>query len=186
MRILLFLIVFIFYQSSADINCFAQDLSKKVKINFKSNKNVQIKINKKTTVIDLTKYVKAAGQLEGIVVFTAYKNDKYYLLLDIYAPSRIPGGPGYCGAGEEFNLLWLKLSNSLKAEEIKSVLYFSCYETIEPDMPDPERQRYRIQDNSLKFDYISLSKMMRYSFHYDNTRPDIGFMISSVPFKMEE
>src|ERR1700760_2481914 len=56
-----------------------------------------------------------------------------YLLLDVTGPSRgrRPQAMGYCGAGEESNLIWVKLGSDWKKETSQSLLYESCLESLE-------------------------------------------------------
>lgn len=155
-----------------------------VELKFKPGKRMILLFKGRESSIDLNDSVKAAGDLHGNVIFSNYKKYNMYLLLDISGPSKIPGGPGYCAAGQEYNVVWLRLDSGLKLLDIKSALYDSCLESIALD-PEPRKAdepRYKIRNNAVKIDYKSFSKSTFHSLYYDNNKPEAGPTITSSPY----
>jgi hypothetical protein len=100
-----------------------------------------------------------------------------YLLLDVSGPSR--GRPaqamGHCGAGDESNLIWVKLGSDWQMEKAQSFLYESCLESLEvTDGPDWDGSTLEVRST----DY---SKNIDQRATYSLKHPEAGLQIDSQP-----
>jgi hypothetical protein len=101
------------------------------------------------------------------------KNGLTYVLLDINGPSRRNGGARQCGAGSESSLVWLRLKR-WRLLEIRSVLYESCWFSI--DYTEPERHGAFYTISSSDF-----SVMKDKTVTYDQAHPERGLALTGRP-----
>ena len=79
-----------------------------------------------------------AVELERVKLQSAIESKGFmYLLLDVEGPSKLPRDNHECGAGNESNLIWLKVGQAWKLLDAKSFRYDSCWASI--SMIDPPR-----------------------------------------------
>ena len=86
------------------------------------------------------------------------RNDiRYYVVLSQEMSRPLAMGQGYCGAGEEHKLLLIaSRGNTLRQSD--SLLISSCYESIEPLIPDGKQSTTRAAlDIDAKHDAIRFS-----------------------------
>ncbi len=153
---------------------------------FKADGVMEVTFDGKKSEVDLSSRINAAGDTQGKVVFTNYKSNHLYLLIDVFGPSKIPGGPGYCGAGEEYNLVWMVFDAELNLSDTKSILYDSCLESVAIDPPhdDNRKPRYYAQNGVINLKFISFKNNIKYVLHYDNSIPETGITLTSSPFSI--
>lgn len=80
-----------------------------------------------------------AYQIQKAKLQSAREADGFmYFLFDVtgYSLGSSPIGHGFCGSGEEKNLIWVKLDAAWHMLEKQSVLYASCTQNIEPHTED--------------------------------------------------
>lgn len=147
---------------------------------------MEVTFDGKRSEVDLSSSVNAAGDTQGKIVFTNYKNNHLYLLVDVFGPSKVPGGPGYCGAGEEYNLVWMVFDAELNLLDTKSILYDSCLESfaIDPPHDDDRKPRYYAQNDVVNLKFISFRNNVKYSLNYDNRIPEAGITLTSSHFSI--
>lgn len=108
-----------------------------------------------------------AVQLEKVILQSAKESNGFiYLLLDVTGPSKLPRDSHQCGAGNESNLIWLKLDKSWKQVDVKTFLYDSCW-TDSAAMIDPPKWT----GDTLKV--TTVNKVATYSYR----TPDEGLKI---------
>jgi hypothetical protein len=77
-----------------------------------------------------------AVSLDRVVLQSAKEAGGFiYLLLDVTGPSKLPRDSHQCGAGNESDLVWLKLTPDWKAQDAGDFRYESCWSDISPDDP---------------------------------------------------
>jgi hypothetical protein len=79
-----------------------------------------------------------AVELKSVKLQSATESKGFmYLLLDVVGPSKLPRDNHECGAGNESNLVWLKLDQEWKLLDSKNFRYDSCWASV--SMIDPPR-----------------------------------------------
>jgi hypothetical protein len=134
---------------------------------------IRVKVDDRESRINLEAYVSAAGLEEGKILFCRRTRGIMYLVIDLGGPSKIPEDSKHCGAGQEDNMVWIKLGRDLKLIEIQSTLYESCWQTIEAD------KGYKIHGDELdlRFTDFQSGHAVENWLHYNNRSPDSGFVV---------
>ncbi len=101
------------------------------------------------------------------------KNGLNYVLLDISGPSNRAGGSHQCGAGYERSLVWLRLQR-WRLLEIRSVLYESCWFSIDYAKPERQGTLYTIS-------FSDFSAMKDKMVTYDRAHPELGLSLTGHP-----
>jgi hypothetical protein len=101
------------------------------------------------------------------------KNGLNYVLLDISGPSNRAGGSHQCGAGRESSLVWLRLKGR-RLLEIQSVLYESCWFSIDYAKPERHATLYTIS-------FSDFSAMKDKTVTYDRAHPELGLVLTGRP-----
>jgi hypothetical protein len=101
------------------------------------------------------------------------KNGLTYVLLDINGPSRRNGGARQCGAGSESRLVWLRLRR-WRLLEIRSVLYESCWFSIDYAKPERRGTLYTVS-------FSDFSTMKDKTVTYDRAHPELGLALTGRP-----
>ncbi len=102
-----------------------------------------------------------------------HKNGLTYVLLDVTGPSRRNGGARQCGAGSESSLVWLRLQR-WRLLEIRSVLYESCWFSIDYAKPERQGTLYTIS-------FSDFSAMKDKTVTYDRAHPELGLVLTGRP-----
>jgi hypothetical protein len=72
-----------------------------------------------------------AVRLDTVILQSAKEaNGFIYLLLDVTGPSKLPRDSHQCGAGNESDLIWLKLDKNWKLLDAKNFRYDSCWSSV--------------------------------------------------------
>jgi hypothetical protein len=134
----------------------------------------------KRHVLDVSRSIDAAKLDEASVLFATRRQDFLYLLIDACGSSKLKPDDRQCGAGEECNLLWIKLSTTWQINDIKAVRYESCW------APITSNEGYKIKGNTLQMDYSDFREKKEYKLTYDANRPEGGFHIEESAMKDTE
>jgi len=105
------------------------------------------------------------------------KDSAAFIVVSISGPSRKNGGSHFCGAGEEENLVWMKLADNMLIQDVRSILISSCLLSVDLDSFD-------VTDDSLKAHYASICEKKEFDLAYDNDSPEKGFVISISELKL--
>jgi hypothetical protein len=98
----------------------------------------------------------------------------WYVVVSVTGPTLRDGGLRHCGAGDEGNLVWLKMSGP-HVLDVRSVLYQSCAFSIEAyNRPQQVNQLWRVE-------YDSFSEKRKFVWTYDERTPQLGFSVASAP-----
>ena len=135
---------------------------------------------RKKHLLDVSDSVDAARLDEVSVIFGTRRQDFLYLLVDACGSSKLTSDDRQCGAGQECNLLWIKLTSAWKINEIKSVRYESCWQPI------TSNNAFQIKGNTLQFDYSDLREEKEYRVTYDADHPESGLHIEESAIKNNE
>jgi hypothetical protein len=122
--------------------------------------------------VDLKPFSGAAIIMTADLLFATKKGEISYVVLKLGGPTNERSGSGYCGAGYEENLVWIKSSHTAVLD-VRSVRYSSCAFSIEPIRevtPTP---------NGLTIEYESFSEGRKYVCTYDVATPENGLSVMS-------
>jgi hypothetical protein len=136
-----------------------------------------LKARGKAHVLDVRESVDAAKLDDANILFATRRQDYTYLLIAACGPSKLKSDDRQCGAGQECNLLWLKLSAAWKIGDIKSVRYESCWAPVSSD------EGYKITGRVLRMEYYDLREKVNYKLTYDADRPESGWSIEESAIK---
>jgi hypothetical protein len=139
-----------------------------------------LKSHGKAHAFDVRESVDAAKLDAATILFETRRQDFIYLLISACGPSKLKPDDHECGAGQECNLLWLKLSAAWKIDDLKSTHYESCWSPISSD------EGYKITGRVLRLDYFDLRKKLNYHLTYDADRPESGWSVEETAIKDEE
>ncbi|HEX8773227.1 MAG TPA: hypothetical protein VF735_06440 [Pyrinomonadaceae bacterium] len=127
--------------------------------------------------LDVRDSIGAAKLQEASVLFVTRRPDFTYLVVSACGPSKEKSDDRQCGAGEECNLLWIKLGSRWEMSDIKSVLYESCW------LPVNSMDGYKISGNTLTLEYDDLRKGVNARLTYDAERAESGLLVEESPIK---
>jgi len=96
-----------------------------------------------------------------------------YVLLRVSGPSRRGFPMGYCGAGRESALVWLKL-HGWKKVELRVEKYESCLYGLEPS-------KSGWQGNSYGLEYADYRSSQSKTLAYNRAHPERGFSLTARP-----
>jgi hypothetical protein len=99
-----------------------------------------------------------------------------FVLIDVKGPSRSPDAAmHYCGAGTEEALVWLKLDDFGAVTASATLLYASCFRSIEDSVPEwggPKHAQLRVH-------VADFHENTQRDALYDRERPENGLQITS-------
>jgi hypothetical protein len=78
--------------------------------------------------VSLIGHVDAQTDFESRELYRSETDNGLHLLVRVVGRSRANDGSGQCGAGREFNLVYLRLDHQLEPLEIQSALIHSCWQ----------------------------------------------------------
>ncbi|MFL6227639.1 MAG: hypothetical protein ACJ741_02540 [Pyrinomonadaceae bacterium] len=131
----------------------------------------------RTQPLDLGEKVSAA-RLDGVkLLFVTRRADFNYLLLDAHGTSKLKGDMHECGAGEEFDLLWLKLTPAWRLVESRGARYESCWGSVTSE------DGYQIEKNVLRLAYSDFKWKREVRLTYDADQPERGFVSEESEMK---
>lgn len=124
--------------------------------------------------IDLKPYAGAAVITRASILSAQDRGSLVYVLLSVSGPTRKNGGSGFCGAGEESDLVWLKLSGP-QIIDARTVLYESCAFSIEAlNLPTAVKGAWLLE-------YDAYSEMRPFVLKYDDRVPEAGVTVTFRP-----
>lgn len=141
---------------------------------------LQLNSQGKKHVLDVSASVDAAKLDDASVLFATRRQDFLYLVVSACGSSKLKPDARQCGAGEECNLLWIKLDNKWQTSDIKSARYESCWAPVTSD------DGYKIRGNTLRLEYSDFREKKEYKLTYDAERPEGGFHIEESAMKDDE
>jgi hypothetical protein len=156
------------------LNCFAEDHLKSVDLIVTNGAAKLVFKDYGSARLDMKPFSGAAEISKADIIFSAKSNDLLYLVIHMIGPSNLRGGGGYCGAGEEENLVWLELSHTSLLAEM-SFLYGSCVFSIEHDDVD-------IANDVLTIKCVSYSESRYFVITYNNKKPNQGLQLANSTF----
>lgn len=163
---------------SASSAAFAQKASDKsqIKLSSKGDRLI-LKSGGVRRAFDLKENIAAAKLEDVTLLFVTSKESFVYLLVSACGSSKLVPDARHCGAGEECNLLWLKLDSAWKMSDIKSIRYESCWQPI------TSTDGYKINGQSLQMEYNDFSEKKHYKLLYNADRPEGGFLVEESTLK---
>lgn len=122
--------------------------------------------------LDLKRFSGAALITTGNLLSVKVQGQITYVVVEVSGPTRASGGSGYCGAGEEANLIWLKLRGP-EVLDVSSVRHYSCAFSIETlNRPQDMKEQWRVE-------YESFSEKRKFVWTYDERTPERGVSVVS-------
>lgn len=131
----------------------------------------------KKHLLDVSRSIDAAKLAEVELLFATRRQDFLYLLVSVCGPSRIGSHDRQCGAGQECNLLWIKLDNRWRINDTRAVRYESCW------APVTSNEGYMVRGNILEMAYSDFREKKEYRLVYDADRPEGGFHLEESAMK---
>lgn len=125
----------------------------------------------------LMEHINSSGEYEHALVDARRGGDgRFYLLILTSGLSRPHAPSGYCGAGEEWNLIWLAADSTLRVRDAQSVLTESCFVSRELDSPTRE-----LTGQPLEIVFADYRNKQTTTARYDRRAPERGIQVTSVP-----
>lgn len=136
---------------------------------------VVVKERGRAHVLDLSQHVEAARVEVARELFMTREGGFVYLLLQVCGPSKAKPDMHQCGEGEECSLVWLKLDETWRERDAKSVRYESCWQPITSDEgPKVEGRRATLEFDDLRDDTT-------HEVAYDADKPEAGLVEKTRP-----
>ncbi|HEX3559931.1 MAG TPA: hypothetical protein VHU19_12055 [Pyrinomonadaceae bacterium] len=126
-------------------------------------------------VLDIWKHVEAARVEDAREIFLTRKGDFVYLLLQVCGPSKPKPDDHECGAGDECDLIWLRLDPSWREREAKSVRYDSCWSPI------VSYGDLKVSGRTAQIEYDDLRDNTQHELTYDADKPEEGLTDKAHP-----
>ena len=125
--------------------------------------------------LDLGDKVGAARIEEAKLLLVTRRGEFTYLLFDVCGLSKRRPDDRMCGAGQECNLIWVKLDRRRKVSEARSELYESCW------LPLSSENGPEIAGRRLLLRVEDLREWVQREVGYDADRPEEGLTVKSAP-----
>ncbi len=117
--------------------------------------------------------VGAARIEEAKLLLVTRRGEFTYLLFDVCGLSKRRPDDRMCGAGQECNVVWVKLDGRRKVADARSELYESCW------LPITSEGGPEIKGRSLLLTVDDLREWVRKEVGYDAERPEEGLTLKS-------
>jgi len=131
-----------------------------------------------TELLDLKDHLTSNGYQDYELINLTRRAKHVYLFLKVSGPSRPLGGSSMCGAGEETDMIWLQLDQSLKIDKAQSENVESCF--TDNDLIE---QGDWTERSHWEATFDDLRDRTEKHLIYDSSHPDRGFQISTIPMK---
>lgn len=151
-------------------------LGARLKLRWKGS-TVYLREGAKEHELDVRDHFHAMG-LDKVVLQSAKEaGGSIYLLLDVTGPSKLPRDSHQCGAGDESDLIWLKLDSDWKVQDAKNFRYESCWSDISADDPP------KWTGDTLKVSVFSAEggKSVSQVATYTYKHPEEGIKVTETP-----
>jgi hypothetical protein len=144
-----------------------------------SGRRVVVKERGRGHALDIWKHVEAARIADAREIFLTRKGEFIYLLLQVCGPSKAKPDDHECGAGDECDLIWLKLNGAWRERDAASEHYESCWLPITSD------EGPKVSGRRLVLVLDDLRDWVRREVDYDADRPEEGltFKFWAIPKK---
>lgn len=140
-----------------------------------SGRRVVVRERGGSHALDIRKHVEAAKIDDAREIFLTRAGGFVYLLLDVCGPSKAKPDEHECGAGEECNLIWLKLDEAWRERDSKSIRYESCWSPI------TSYDGMKVSGRTLSLEYDDLRDNTQHDLTYDADKPEAGLKDESKP-----
>lgn len=131
----------------------------------------------RTHALDLGDKLSAA-RLEAVeLLFVTRRPDFVYLFADARGTSKLKSDMHQCGAGEEFDLVWMKLTPDWRLVEARAARYESCWGSTTSE------DGYRVERNTLRIAYSDFQRKLECRLTYDADQPERGFVLEESEMK---
>ena len=131
------------------------------------------------TLVDISKHVGSEGEEGMDLLDGSDASDATYVLLQVTGYSRPDAPMGYCGAGEEVNLVWLKLGLDGHLLKADSFLTESCLDSIEAESSHPEDGPWTWEWDDPRVGHHE--KAVHHLLRYDPDHPERGLVDQTSP-----
>ena len=131
----------------------------------------------RTSLLDPGDKVSAARLDSVKLLFITRRADFNYLLVDAQGMSKLKPDDRQCGAGEEYDLLWLKLTPAWRLVEARGARYESCWGSVTSD------DGYQIEKNVLRIAYSDFGRKRECRLTYDADQPERGYLLEESEMK---
>lgn len=139
-----------------------------------------LKANGRSYPLVLNNKISAANLQTVKLLFANRKRSDTFIVIDACGWSKSRPDDRQCGAGEECDLVWVKLDAGWHVKDAQSILYESCWQTI-----DPDDDGYQITGEQLQMKITNFSRNTNSSMRYDTREPEKGFQIITTPLKKD-
>jgi len=146
-----------------------------IKLRVSGRSAVTVRERGRAHVLDLRKLLEAAKIEDAREIFLTRKGDLIYLLLQVCGPSKLRPDEHECGAGEECDLVWLKLDAAWRERDAKSVRFDSCWSPI------VSYDGLKVSGRAASLEYDDLRDNTQHEITYDADRPEEGLKDESKP-----
>jgi hypothetical protein len=120
----------------------------------------------------------SSARLDSVkLIFVTRRAGFVYLLADARGQSKLRPDMHECGAGEEFDLVWLKLNARWRLVEARSARYESCWGSVTSD------DGYKIEKRVLRVAYSDFKWKRESRLTYDADQPEHGFTLEESEMK---
>lgn len=119
--------------------------------------------------------VSAARIEEAKLLFVTRREEFTYLLIDVCGLSKRTPDDRMCGAGQECNVVWVKLDRARKVADARSELYESCW------LPVSAEEGPEVVGRTLLLKVDDLREWLRREVGYDADRPEEGLTVKTSP-----
>ena len=141
----------------------------------RDGRNVAFVERGRAHTLTLDDKVGAARIEEAKLLFVTRRGEFTYLLVDVCGLSKRTPDDRMCGAGQECNVVWVKLDRRRKVADARSELYESCW------LPITSEDGPEIVGRKLLLKVDDLREWLRKEVTYDADRPEKGLTVKSSP-----
>ena len=140
-----------------------------------TGRRVVVKERGRDHALDIWKHIEAARIARASEIFLTRKGEFIYLLLQVCGPSKAKPDDHECGAGDECDLIWLKLDGAWRERDAKSVRFDSCWSPI------ASYDGLKVSGRTAALEYDDLRDNTQHELTYDADKPEEGLKDESHP-----
>jgi len=127
-------------------------------------------IDKMRKIYNLRKYISSSKTISYDLFDFQKKSNAYYLLFSVYGYTNWPQSMGYCGAGYEEELVYVKLDRELNLLKVQTEVIHSCGLQV-------QLYNFDSTESKIELNCFEYRKPSKFTISYNKANPETGLKV---------